>query len=94
MLYQNFPNPFNPSTTIQFELPEPSLVTLRIYNVLGQEIATVLDKEEMEDGSQEVEFLAYNIASGVYFYRIVVETIPEEGAGEKFVSVKKMIVLK
>ena len=96
-LQQNYPNPFNPTTVISFQLAVSSLVTLKLYNVLGQEVAKLLDRETMDDGSQEVEFDASRLASGVYFYRIVAEGIgdAEEGiAGQRFVSVKKLLFLK
>jgi hypothetical protein len=98
MLYQNYPNPFNPSTTIEFYLPEASLVTLKVYNTLGQEVATLLDKQEMDYGTQEAELssVTTNLSSGVYYYRIVAETITDDDnpVGQKYVSVKKMILLK
>ena len=81
---QNYPNPFNPTTTIQFGIPENSFVSLKIYNVLGKEIATVLN-EDKSIGSYEVDFNAINLPSGIYFYRI------EAG---NFVETKKMILLK
>ncbi|MDI6766770.1 MAG: T9SS type A sorting domain-containing protein [Bacteroidota bacterium] len=96
-LAQNYPNPFNPTTTIQFELPEPAIVTLKVYNMLGQEVATLIDLEEMDEGEQEVEFTAERIASGVYFYRLVAQGVEDEETGElgqTFVSVKKMLLLK
>lgn len=97
-LSQNYPNPFNPSTVIEFYLPTESFVTLKVYNSIGQEVATLLDREDMDYGSQEVELSAVsaNLASGVYYYRIVAETIGDDEAqvGEKFVSTKKMILLK
>ena len=96
-LLQNYPNPFNPSTTIEFYLPEQSFVTLKIYNSLGQEVATLLDHQEMDYGTQEVELSssAVNLSSGVYFYRIAAEIINEDGvSGQKFVSTKKMLLLK
>ncbi|MBI1805055.1 MAG: T9SS type A sorting domain-containing protein [Ignavibacteriae bacterium] len=96
-LQQNYPNPFNPTTTVQFELPEPAVVTLRIYNTLGQEVKTLLNDESMEDGEQEVNFDASSIASGVYFYRIVAQTVVDEDArtlGQAFTSVKKMVLVK
>jgi hypothetical protein len=96
-LAQNYPNPFNPTTTIQFELPQASVVTLKIYNMLGQEIATLFDEQQMEDGVQEVEFDASGLTSGVYFYRIIAQgnSDPEEGVvGKRFVEVKKMLLLK
>jgi len=96
-LYQNYPNPFNPTTTIEFDLPEPAFVTLKVYNILGQEVATLLDHEEYDEGSYDIEFEAQNFASGVYFYRIVTEGIydeEEEVIGQTFTSVKKMLLLK
>jgi hypothetical protein len=94
-LHQNYPNPFNPTTTIQFDLPEPALVTLKIYNTLGQEVATLFDQEEMSDGIQEIDFTAAELASGVYFYRIVAEQLNSGGlTHQTFVSVKKMMLLK
>ena len=83
-LSNNYPNPFNPSTTIRFGLPEKSNVKLTIYNSLGEEVSSLLDKELIE-GYHEVEFNASDLASGVYFYSIQ--------AGE-FKSVKKMLLLK
>lgn len=71
-LLQNYPNPFNPYTTIEFELVEPSIVTLIIYNTLGQEIARLLDNEEMESGRNSVTFDASDLASGIYFYNLIV----------------------
>jgi len=96
-LMQNYPNPFNPTTNIEFELAEPSLVTLKIYNTLGQEVATLLNGAWMEDGSQSVEFDAGNLPSGVYFYRITAQGVADEEEGllgQQFVSVKKMILVK
>ena len=96
-LYHNYPNPFNPTTTIEFDLPEPAFVTLKVYNLLGQEVATLLDHEEYDEGSHDVDWEAPAFASGVYFYRIVAEGIgdEEEGTiGQTFTSVKKMLLLK
>jgi hypothetical protein len=97
-LYQNYPNPFNPTTLIEFYLPEQSIVTLKLYNILGQEVATLLDKQLMEDGSQEFELSAsaLNLASGVYYYMIIAETVTDEDnpTGMRNTAVKKMILLK
>lgn len=71
-LFQNYPNPFNPYTTIEFELPELSIVTLIIYNSLGQEITRLLDNEEIESGRNSVTFDASGLASGIYFYNLIV----------------------
>ncbi|MFI5253820.1 MAG: T9SS type A sorting domain-containing protein [Bacteroidota bacterium] len=96
-LEQNFPNPFNPSTTIRFTLREPSIVTLKLYNTLGQEVKTLLNNEQIDYGDQEVVLNANNFASGVYFYRLVAQGLGdgETGAtGQNFVSVKKMVLIK
>ena len=95
-LSQNYPNPFNPTTTISFNLTDPALVTLRIYNTLGQEVATLLNKEAMEDGPQDVEFDASNLPSGVYFYRLNAEGIPDEDgiSGQSLTAVRKMLLIK
>ena len=68
-LEQNYPNPFNPSTTISFSIPEKSFVTLKIYDMLGREVAELVN-EELETGSFEKTFNASKLASGVYIYRI------------------------
>lgn len=83
-LYQNFPNPFNPVTNIQYAIGSPGLVILKVYDVLGKEVATLVN-EEKPAGSYTVEFNGSNLASGVYFYKL--------GTGE-FVQVKKMLLLK
>jgi hypothetical protein len=92
VLEQNYPNPFNPTTTIRFELSEPALVTLKIFNTLGQEVSTALNREQMEDGTQEVDVNGIMLASGAYFYRVTVED-PATGA-LKHQVLKKMILLK
>jgi hypothetical protein len=83
-LAQNFPNPFNPGTIIQYNLPQDTYVLLDVYNTLGQKVQT-LTNEELEAGVHQVEFNGQNFASGVYFYRI------RAGA---FQEVKKMILVK
>ena len=83
-LGQNFPNPFNPSTTINYQLPQNSPVTLIIYNSIGKEIKTLVNEFE-STGRYSVKFNAANIASGIYFYRL--------RAGN-FISTKKMLLLK
>ncbi|MBI5476108.1 MAG: T9SS type A sorting domain-containing protein, partial [Ignavibacteriales bacterium] len=94
-LYQNYPNPFNPSTTIEFELPIPGRVTLKIYNVLGQEVAQLFNNEDMDEGRMQIAFDASLLASGVYFYRLTVENIDEEEIrNSTFVDTKKMILVK
>jgi hypothetical protein len=95
-LYQNYPNPFNPTTTIEFDIPEASIVTLKVYNLLGQEVATLVNREEIEFGDG-VTFDASALPSGVYLYRLVAETIADADAGvaaETFTQVKKMVLVK
>ena len=89
-LENSFPNPFNPSTTIRFSIPERSHVHLAIFNLLGQQIAE-LANEEMSSGNFERTWNA-NVASGFYFYRLEVVSMTEPN--KRFVDVKKMIVLK
>ena len=83
-LEQNFPNPFNPTTTISFDLPERSKVQLRIYNILGEEVKDLIN-EERNAGHYEYHWNASGLASGVYFYRLK--------AGN-FVETKKLILLR
>lgn len=83
-LKQNFPNPFNPTTTINYSLPNSSFVKLVVYNSIGQEIATLVN-ETIAAGNHSVEFDASNLSSGIYFYKLQ--------AGS-FVDTKKMILLK
>ena len=83
-LYQNYPNPFNPSTKIEFRIVDLEYVNLKVYNILGKEVATLVD-EEKPAGEYEVEFIGTNLPSGIYFYQLK--------AGE-FVEMKKMILLK
>ena len=86
-LYQNYPNPFNPTTTIRFDLEDNAKVTLKVYNVLGQEVTTLLKNEEMDYGEKEIEFDASKLSSGVYFYRLTAQ-------GEEFkISKKKKLML-
>ncbi|WP_295104057.1 T9SS type A sorting domain-containing protein, partial [uncultured Candidatus Kuenenia sp.] len=88
-LSQNYPNPFNPSTTINFSLAVDSKVSLKVFNVLGQEVASLLNGQ-MSAGSQKVSFDASSLNSGVYFYRLEADGID----GQKFSSTKKMILTK
>jgi len=92
-LYQNYPNPFNPSTMISFDLPQASKVTLKIYNLLGQEVLTVFENLEFEDGAQEVELNASQLSTGVYFYRISATSLDEE-SGASFSETKKLMLIK
>ncbi|MBS4027093.1 MAG: choice-of-anchor D domain-containing protein [Ignavibacteriales bacterium] len=91
MLRQNFPNPFNPMTTIRFQISATSIVTLKIYNILGQDVATLLNKSELEEGEHEVEFDASILPSGVYYYRITAASIDDE---RTYIAVKKMVLMR
>jgi hypothetical protein len=84
ILKQNFPNPFNPSTVISYQLPVSSEITLKVFDVLGNEIATLVD-EYKPAGKYEVEFSAAALPSGVYFYQL---------RASDYTAVKKMILLK
>jgi hypothetical protein len=86
---QNYPNPFNPSTKINFSLAVDSKVTLKVFDILGQEV-TILLTSDLVAGSHEVNFNASGINSGVYFYSIEATGID----GTNFVDVKKMILTK
>ena len=87
-LYQNYPNPFNPVTNIKFDLPEASKVVINVYNILGEKVATLLNKT-VEAGFQQVQFNGNDLASGTYIYRI--EALY---SGQNFVQTKKMLLLK
>jgi Tol biopolymer transport system component len=83
-LFQNYPNPFNPRTTISFQIPSQSYVSLKIFDVLGNEVA-VLENKERPEGVYEVEYEASGLTSGIYFYQLITG---------RFAETKKMILLK
>jgi hypothetical protein len=83
-LDNNFPNPFNPATIIRYSLPAAAFVTLKVYNTIGQEIATLVNQKQ-ESGRYELNFNAEGLTSGIYLYKIQTE---------KFVQTKKMILMK
>jgi hypothetical protein len=89
-LMQNYPNPFNPSTTIRFAVPAPSAVTLTLFNVLGQRVATVLD-EVVGRGVRSLEFSGNRLASGVYYCRMDARPVTGEKA---FTSIITMMLVK
>jgi len=91
-LNQNYPNPFNPSTKIKYTLPKSDKVKMEIFNLLGQRIETLINKQ-MPAGSHEIEFIAKDLPSGVYLYRIESGN-PSVGSGQRFQEVKKMVLLK
>jgi Secretion system C-terminal sorting domain len=83
-LSQNFPNPMNPSTTIKYQIPQSGNVSLKVFDILGAEVATLVN-EVQNEGRYEVNFDGSNLASGVYIYRLQVND---------FVDSKKMILMK
>ncbi len=83
-LEQNYPNPFNNSTVIRYAIPKEGLVTLKIYDIIGEEVATLVN-ETRQAGNYQVAFNSEDLTSGVYFYRLQ--------AGD-FVQTRKMILLK
>src|SRR5208283_2923439 len=90
-LDQNYPNPFNPTTTLRYALPTDSKVTLKIYNVLGQVVAALVDGF-VNAGYQSAQWNASNVASGVYFYRIEAKSVAN--SSKSFTQVKKMVLVK
>lgn len=84
-LYQNYPNPFNPSTSIEFFLPKQSLVNLKVYDLVGKEVATLVNNDLRKEGLHQVTFDGTNLSSGVYYYKIT--------AGE-FTDIRKMLLVK
>ncbi len=85
-LEQNYPNPFNPSTTISYALPTNSFVQLTVYNILGQEVESLVN-EEKDAGMHSVRFDASQLPSGIYFYKLAAN-------GGEFVNVKRMVIMK
>ena len=83
-LFQNYPNPFNPSTTFSFQSPTPTYVTLKVFSVLGEEVATLIDGFR-DVGFNTIEWSADQLPSGIYFYRLQ--------AGS-FTDIKKMVLMK
>jgi hypothetical protein len=83
-LYQNFPNPFNPITRIMYKVNSPEIITIKVYDILGKEIKTLLS-EYKQAGVYELEFDASDLPSGVYFYRII---------SENYSETKKMMLLR
>ena len=83
-LSQNYPNPFNPTNNIKFNLDKSDVITLKVYDILGHEVATLVNKK-MNAGSHSIDFDASNLSSGTYFYKIT--------SGDQ-VAVRTMLLLK
>ena len=83
-LQQNYPNPFNPSTSIKYTIDSRQFVNLKVYDLLGREVATLVN-EDKPSGNYEVNFIANGLSSGVYFYKLV---------SGNFVETKKMILMR
>lgn len=83
-LAQNYPNPFNPSTIIEYQLPKVSNVNLKVYDILGNEIVTLVN-ENKAAGVYEIEFDASRLSSGIYFYQLITDN---------FSNIKKMTLIK
>ena len=97
-LGQNYPNPFNPTTNIGFRIADRGFVSLKVYDVLGNEIATLVN-EEKSPGTYEIEFntssIKHHPSSGIYFYQLLVSALQnKDGKAGNFVETKKMILLK
>jgi hypothetical protein len=84
LLLQNYPNPFNPSTVIEFHIPNTEYISVKVYDVMGREVA-VLVNEQKEAGNHKIDFDASHLSSGVYFYQL---------AGRNFVDTRKFVLMK
>jgi hypothetical protein len=84
ILYNNYPNPFNPTTNISYSLPQTSFVTLKVFDLTGREVSTLVN-EQKSAGKYEVEFNGGNLSSGIYFYRI---------SSGNFSQTKKLVLIK
>jgi hypothetical protein len=91
-LSQNYPNPFNPVTVISYQLPVNSRVSLKVIDLLGREVATLVN-EGKAAGTYQITFDAGKLPSGVYFYRLVANAISSGQAGE-YINTKKLLLLR
>jgi hypothetical protein len=92
-LYQNYPNPFNPTTIIAFDLPSAAVVSVSVYNVLGQRVVELASQRQFQGGTESLEFDARNLASGVYLYRVDAVSTDVTLPGH-FTQTRKMLLIK
>ncbi len=97
-LYQNYPNPFNPTTIITYQLPASAFVTLKVFDIIGREVATLVS-DIHQAGSYTIAWNAGNVASGVYFYRMSARrdlgpTDSRDGQAGSFLATRKLMVLR
>lgn len=85
-LSQNYPNPFNPVTTIKFGIPHTAKISLKVYDILGREVEILFNNVEMNAGTMTYDFDGTNLASGVYFYSLIVNNI--------LIDTKRMVLVK
>jgi hypothetical protein len=90
ILYNNYPNPFNPVTTIMFNIPVGSKVTVVVYDINGRKVGSLLDNN-CNAGEYKIHFDAGNLSSGVYFYKLTAKAVNGES---NFSSVKRMVLVK
>ncbi len=90
-LDQNYPNPFNPGTVIRFDIPTASVVTVRVFDMLGREVSSLVNARHHEAGRYEVPFDGSRIGSGVYSYSI---SAVSSTTGEEFFAMKQMVLMK
>lgn len=93
-LRQNYPNPFNPTTVVSYDLPEASVVTIKVVNMLGQEVAALVVNEERTAGTHRVTFDGAGLASGVYLCQLRAEPVSGRAAGAGFTDMKKLLLLR
>jgi hypothetical protein len=91
-LHQNYPNPFNPITNIGFDVKDLGFVTLKIFDMLGREVATLVN-EEKTAGSYQVQWNAEGFVSGIYFYRLQVNPV-SDGEVTSIIKTKKLVLLR
>ena len=92
VLWQNYPNPFNPSTRINYSVPHNSFIQIKLFDILGNEVA-ILVSEEKQTGDYSISFNASGLSSGIYFYQLRATDL-ESSSRQVFIETKKMILLR